>query len=112
MDTLQLTTDQADSLASLNRIYTRFRDETWRPVARYLAGLPDDYDLAEAWQKVKAAQNAVLEKMVVLGPTAKKLLTREQLNRLPVFISIYLDEATIRAIRPGNTNGRGRFGGG
>ena len=111
MDTLQLTTDQADSLASLNRIYSRFRDETWRPVARYLAGLPDDYDLAEAWDKVKAAQNAVLEKMVVLGPTAKKLLTREQLNKLPVFISIYLDEATIRAIRPGNANGRGRFGG-
>ena len=111
MDTLQLTTDQADSLASLNRIFSRYRDETWRPVARYLAGLPDDYDLAEAWDKVKTAQNAILEKMVVLGPTAKKLLTREQLNRLPVFISIYLDEATIRAIRPGNANGRGRFGG-
>ena len=111
MDTLQLTTDQADSLASLNRIYSRFRDETWRPVARYLAGLPDDYDLPEAWGKVKAAQNAILEKMVVLGPAAKKILTREQLNRLPVFISIYLDEATIRAIRPGNANGRGRFGG-
>ncbi|HSR39261.1 MAG TPA: hypothetical protein VLL95_10140, partial [Phnomibacter sp.] len=60
-------------------------DETWRPVARYLAGLPDDYDLAEAWDKVKTAQNAVLEKMVVLGPAAKQLLTREQLNRLPVF---------------------------
>jgi hypothetical protein len=53
----------------------------------------------------------VLEKMVVLGPAAKQLLTREQLNRLPVFITIYLDEATIRAIRPGNSNGRGRFGG-
>jgi hypothetical protein len=111
MDTLQLTTDQADSLATLNRIYSRFRDETWRPVARYLAALPDDYDLVEAWGKVKAAQNAVLEKMVVLGPAAKKVLTRDQLNRLPVFITIYLDEATIRAIRPGNANGRGRFGG-
>ena len=112
MDTLQLTTDQADSLATLNRIYSRFRDETWRPVAKYLASLPDDYDLAEAWDKVKTAQNAVLEKMVVLGPAAKKILPREQLNRLPVFITIYLDEATIRAIRPGNANGRGRFGGG
>ena len=111
MDTLQLTTEQADSLASLNRIYSRFRDETWRPVARYLAGLPDDYDLSEAWDKVKTAQNAVLEKMVVLGPAAKKVLTRDQLNRLPVFITIYLDEASIRAIRPGNANGRGRFGG-
>src|ERR1043166_4201147 len=81
MDTLQLTTDQADSLASLNRIYSRFRDETWRPVAKYLAGLPDDYDLGEAWDKVKTAQNAVLEKMVVLGPAAKRLLTKEQLDR-------------------------------
>ena len=112
MDTLQLTVDQADSLASLNRIYSRYRDQTWRPIAKYLAGLPDDYDLAEAWGKVKTAQNAVLEKMVVLGPTAKRLLTREQLNKLPVFITIYLDEATIRAIRPGNSQGRGRLGSG
>jgi hypothetical protein len=111
MDTLQLTTEQADSLASLNRIFTRYRDETWRPVARYLAGLPDDYDLGEAWDKVKTAQLAVLEKMVVLGPAAKQLLTRDQLNRLPPFISIYLDEASIRAIRPGNSQGRGRLGG-
>lgn len=111
MDSLQLTTEQADSLASLNRIYSRFRDETWRPVARYLAGLPDDYDLGEAWDKVKSAQNAVLEKMVVLGPAAKQILTAEQVRKLPPLITIYLDEASIRAIRPGNSNGRGRFGG-
>ena len=112
MDTLQLTTEQADSLASLNRMYSRFRDETWRPVAKYLAALPDDYDLGEAWAKVKAAQDMVLEKLVVLGPAAKQLLTRPQLNKLPPLITIFLDENSIRAYKPGNSNGRGRFGGG
>jgi hypothetical protein len=111
MDTLQLTTDQADSLASLNRIYSRYRDETWRPIAKYLAGLPDNYDLGEAWDKVKTAQDAVLEKLVILGPAAKRLLTREQLNKLPPLITIFLDENSIRAYKPGNSNGRGRFGG-
>jgi hypothetical protein len=112
MDTLQLTTEQADSLASLNRIFSRYRDEQWRPVTRYLAALPDNYDLGEAWDKVKTAQNAVLEKMVILGPAAKRLLTREQLNKLPPIITIFLDENSIRAYKPGNSNGRGRFGGG
>jgi hypothetical protein len=112
MDTLQLTTEQADSLASLNRSYSRFRDETWRPIAKYLAALPDDYDLGEAWDKVKTAQNAVLEKMVVLGPAARTILTKEQMNKLPPIITIFLDENSIRAYKPGNSNGRGRFGGG
>lgn len=112
MDTLQLTTDQADSLASLNRAFSRFRDETWRPIAKYLAALPDDYDLGEAWDKVRTAQNLVLEKMVILGPAAKKLLTKDQMNKLPPIITIFLDENSIRAYKPGNSNGRGRFGGG
>jgi len=111
MDTLQLTTDQADSLASLNRMFSRYRDETWRPIAKYLAALPDDYDLSEAWDKVKTAQIATLEKMVILGPLARHLLTTAQMNKLPPIITIFLDENTIRAYKPGNSNGRGRFGG-
>ncbi len=112
MDTLQLTTDQADSLAALNRNYSRYRDEIWHPIAKYLAALPDDYDLGGAWQKVKAAQDLVLEKMVILGPAARKILTKEQLNKLPPIITIFLDENSIRAYKPGNSNGRGRFSGG
>ena len=112
MDTLQLTTEQADSLASLNRIYSRFRDETWRPITKYLAALPDDYDLGEAWDKVKAGQDAVLEKLVILGPAARRILTKDQMNKLPPLITIFLDENSIRAYKPGNSNGRGRFGGG
>jgi len=112
MDTLQLTTDQADSLAALNRNYSRYRDEIWRPIAKYLAALPDDYDLGEAWDKVKTAQDLVLEKMVILGPAARKILTKEQLNKLPPIITIFLDENSIRAYKPGNSNGRGRFSGG
>ena len=57
-----------------------------------------------------SAQNAVLDRLVVLGPAAKDLLTREQLNKLPPLITIFLDEDSIRAYKPGNSNGRGRFG--
>ena len=112
MDTLQLTTDQADSLASLNRNYSRYRDEVWRPIAQYLAALPDDYDLGEAWDKVKTAQDLVLEKMVILGPAAAKVLTKAQMNKLPAIITIFLDANSIRAYKPGNSNGRNRFTGG
>ena len=59
---------------------------------------------------MRTAQNAVLEKMVVLGPAARRLLTKAQMNKLPPIITIFLDENTIRAYKPGNSNGRGRFG--
>jgi hypothetical protein len=61
---------------------------------------------------VKTAQDLVLEKMVILGPAARKILTKGQLNKLPPIITIFLDENSIRAYKPGNSNGRGRFGGG
>ena len=39
-DTLQLTRNQADSIAALNRWYTVRLDSIWTPIAREFAGLP------------------------------------------------------------------------
>jgi hypothetical protein len=110
-DTLKLTDDQADSIAMLNRAFSRYSDSVWTPVAKYLAALPNDYDADEAWDRVKAGWNQVIERLVVLGPAAKALMTKDQITRLPAFLALSLDEAAIRALKPGNANARGRLGG-
>jgi hypothetical protein len=48
-DSLHLTAQQADSIAALNRWYSIRVDSIWTPVARYLAGLPDEYDHGAAY---------------------------------------------------------------
>jgi hypothetical protein len=44
-DSLKLTRKQADSISALNRVYVVARFD-WTPVAKYLAGLPGQYDRA------------------------------------------------------------------
>lgn len=110
-DTLKLTLEQADSIATLNVKFNRFIDSTWTPVAKYLADLPDKFDEDDAWQKVRDAQNAVINRLAAYGPGVKAMLTKEQTNLVPAFLMIYLDEASIRALRPGASNARERLGG-
>ena len=53
------------------------------------------------------------EKMAIFGPAAKKLLTDEQIRKLPPFIALFLDDKAIRNVRPGmQGRGPGAFGGG
>jgi hypothetical protein len=112
-DSLGLSNDVADSIAILNKAYGKVIDSIWTPVAKYLAGLPDKYDLDDAYARVSAAQNKSLDEMAIYGPAAKKLLTNEQIRKLPPFIALFLDNQAIRQIRPGRTGGaRGGFFGG
>jgi hypothetical protein len=112
-DSLGLSNDVADSIAILNKAYGKVIDSVWTPVAKYLAGLPDTYDLGEAYDRVRIAQNASIDKMAVYGPAAKKLLTDEQVRKLPPFIALFLDNQALRQIRPGRAGGgRGGFFGG
>jgi hypothetical protein len=112
-DSLDLSDVVADSIATLNKAYGKVIDSIWTPVAAYLAGLPDKYDLDEAYAKVSAAQNKSLDQMAIYGPAAKKLLTDEQIRKLPPFIALFLDNQAIRQIRPGRAGGnRGGFFGG
>ena len=88
-------------------------DSIWTPVAKYLADLPDKYDLDEAYDRVRTAQNKSLDQMAIYGPSAKKLLTDEQIRKLPPFIALFLDNQAIRQVRPGRAGGgRGGFFGG
>jgi hypothetical protein len=112
VDTLKLTDEQADSIAVLNKAYTNYQDSLWTPIARYLANLPNDYDPDEAWARVKEGFNKNIERLAVMGPAAKGLLTKQQINALPPLLNQLLDEHAIRAMRPGNAGGQGRLGGG
>ncbi len=112
-DSLGLSDEVADSIAILNKNYGRVIDSVWTPVAKYLAGLPDKFDLDEAYERVRTAQNASIDKMAVYGPAAKLLLTDAQIRKLPPFIALFLDNQALRQIRPGRAGGgRGGFFGG
>ena len=112
-DSLGLSNDVADSIAILNKTYGKVIDSIWTPVAKYLAALPDKYDLDEAYDRVRTAENQSLDQMAVYGPSAKQLLTDEQIRKLPPFIALFLDNQAIRQVRPGRAGGgRGGFFGG
>jgi len=112
-DSLGLSDDVADSIAILNKNYGKVIDSIWTPVAKYLATLPEKYDLDEAYERVRAAENKSLDEMAIFGPSAKALLTPEQVRKLPPYIALFLDNQAIRQIRPGRAGGgRGGFFGG
>jgi hypothetical protein len=94
----------------MNRRYNYRADSLWAPVAKYLATLPEKYNLDEAYDKVSAAQNKSLDQMQIFGPAAKQLLSDEQIRKLPPFIALFLDAKAIRNVRPGFRD-RGGFGG-
>lgn len=112
-DSLGLSNDVADSIAILNKTYGKAIDSIWTPVAKYLASLPESYNLDDAYERVRTAENASLDQMAIYGPAAKALLTPEQVRKLPPFIALFLDNQAIRQIRPGRAGGgRGGFFGG
>ena len=112
-DSLGLSNEVADSIAILNKTYGKAIDSIWTPVAKYLASLPEKYDLDDAYERVRAAENKSLDQMAIYGPAAKQLLTSEQVRKLPPFIALFLDNKAIRQVRPGRAGGgRGGFFGG
>jgi len=112
-DSLGLSDTVADSIAILNKVYGKVIDSIWTPVAKYLSDLPDKYDLDEAYSRVNVAENKSLDSDGDLCPSAKKLLTDEQIRKLPPFIALFLDNSAIRQVRPGRAGGgRGGFFGG
>jgi hypothetical protein len=108
-DTLQLTTKQADSLATLNRWYIVHLDSIWTPVARYLAGVPDRYDQDDAYSHYTNARQGSVDLLLKLAPDIKGLLTAEQIRKLPDLVTSYLDTRYLAAVRSG-TAGSGVFG--
>jgi hypothetical protein len=110
-DTLKLTRQQADSLATLNRWYVLKSDSIWTPVARFLADLPDRFNHDDAYARYRRAREQTVDMLIAVGPGIRKMLTQEQLRILPTSLVTFLDKRNLQGIRSG-TQGNNRFGGG
>jgi hypothetical protein len=113
-DTLKLTGLQADSLATLNRMYTIRNDAVWAPVTKAFAELPDSYDRDDAYAKYMHARKATIDLLIQLSPSIKSLLSSEQRRKLPAFIQSYLEPRYLASIRSGTAGftGGSMFGAG
>ena len=100
-DTLELTSQQADSMAVLNRAFTIALDSIWSPVAKYLAALPVKYDEGEAYDRYRVARKASVDALIKVAPNVRSLLTKEQIRRLPTFIAPFLDQRYLASVRSG-----------
>ena len=74
-DSLNLTTDQADSIAAYNRYFTTRLDSTWTPIAEQLATLPDKYDQSEAYRIYRYGREQSFDLLIAIGPRIDGLLT-------------------------------------
>jgi len=112
-DTLQLTSVQADSVATMNRQYIIALDRIWSPIVREFAELPDDYDHDAAYHRYIVARRQTVDLLRKIAPSAKALLTAEQVRKLPTFVASYLDIRYLASIRSGTAGfgGAGPFGG-
>jgi hypothetical protein len=101
-DSLRLTAVQADSIASMNRRYAYRTDSLWTPAARYLASLPEKYQMTEAYDRYLRARRAQFDLLAQTAEAVSDLLTPAQKRKLPAQISNYLDTRFLRLIRDGS----------
>jgi hypothetical protein len=100
-DSLRLTSEQADSIATMNRWYLIRLDSIWSPVAKYLAELPDRYDESVAYDRYLAARKGTVDLLSAIAPRVKRVLTDEQERNLPAFVTSYLEPRYLASIRSG-----------
>lgn len=103
-DSLHLTAQQADSIASINRWYSVRVDSIWAPVAKYLSELPNRYDQGAAYDHYLSARRASVDLLATLAPSVKQILTDEQQRKLPAFVASYLEPRYLASIRSGTAS--------
>jgi hypothetical protein len=100
-DSLRLTTQQADSLASMNRRYLYRADSLWTPHVRYLGSLPDQFSEGDAYGRFLSARRAQIDMLMEIGPAVRALLTPAQRRKLPTGLTNFLDPRYLTLIRDG-----------
>jgi hypothetical protein len=100
-DTLELTPQQADSIAVLNRWFSIKQDSALTPLSKYLAALPDSYDQDDAYGRYKRARESAIDALIDIAPTIRSLLTPEQYRKLPTFVTPFLDRRYLASVRSG-----------
>jgi hypothetical protein len=113
-DSLQLSAQQADSIASMNRRYTYRVDSLWSSTVRWFAALPNGYDSDEVWQRYLQARRVQIDMLAQVGPLVADLLTPAQKRKVPSSLLLYTDPRYLRSIRNGSSLfvGTGQFGSG
>ncbi len=106
-DTLKLSSDQADSLASMNRRYTVRLDSIWSPIMKQFSLLPDRYDHDRVYDQYRRSREASIDMLMQIAPTIQALLTPEQRRRLPPFVASSLDKRYLASVRSGTAGGGG-----
>lgn len=104
-DSLKLTGDQADSIATLNRWYIVRMDSAWSPVVKHLAALPAQYNEDEAYDQYIVARRKTVDLLIKLANPLKGLLTAEQHRMLPAIVASYLEPRYLAGIRNGTAGG-------
>jgi len=107
-DSLRLTAMQADSIAAMNRRYMYRADSLWRPVALYMASLPNAYSEREAYDRYIQARHLQIDMLSRIVKAVRELLTPEQRRKLPAAVVNQLDARYLALIR----NGTGTYIGG
>jgi hypothetical protein len=100
-DSLRLTAAQADSIASMNRGYTVRINAIWTPLAKEFAELPDNYDRDAVYDRYMRARRETIDLLSKAAPAIRKLLTAEQLRKLPANVAAYLEPRYLASIRHG-----------
>ncbi len=101
-DSLKLTALQADSIASMNRRYAYRTDSLWTPAARYLAGLPEKYQMEEAYERYLRARRTQFDLLTQTVEAVSELLTPAQKRKLPSQIANFLDPRFLNLIKNGS----------
>jgi hypothetical protein len=86
-DSLRLTGPQADSIATMNRMFTIRQSQVWAPVVKEFARLDDRYDRDIAYGQYKRAREASIDLLRTLAPGIHGLLTPAQRRMLPAIVT-------------------------
>src|SRR5678810_1190608 len=72
---LEMSRSQADSLATLSRIFSVFADSVWTPAVARLIQLPEVYSHGEAYRDYVSARERTVDFLITLIPRVNGLLT-------------------------------------
>jgi hypothetical protein len=92
----------------MNRAYTVRTEAIWRPIAKEFAELPDNYDRDAVYGRYMRARRETIDLLSAAAPAIRKLLTAEQMRKLPPNVASYLEPRYLASIR----NGTATFTGG
>ena len=108
-DSLRLTRQQADSLATLSTKFARYADSVWTPAAKALEAEPDRYTHGSAYARYVAAREQTMDYLIALAPAVRGLLTPAQKRRLPPIVLNYLDDRVLEFLRSSSAGDGGNF---